>query len=105
MESYRHNPPQVAALEVLAEVETQSGWSFDIEILWTAAGSTRHQVTLSWVDHDHLSGGRVPPSKVAEAIANTVAAVKGPLDTPVEFDASTARRWIENLDAQVRQQL
>ena len=61
MGSYRDNPPAVAAIAVSRETESAQGWLYDTEILWAGAGVSNHAVTLSWVDHDHLSGGRTPP--------------------------------------------
>ncbi len=84
-----------AAARVLEEHETQNGWSFRLS-LETGAGATEHVLSLSWVDHDHWTGGTVPPSTLAERLL-VVLAGRVP-DLPARFDAARARRWVPEID-------
>jgi len=97
--------PQV---EVRSETEAPRGWVYRVAV---GAPTDRpdarreHEVHLAWVDHEHWSGGRVPPSRVALAVVETLLA-SGPVDKiPARFDAATVRRWVPDADAQIRRRL
>lgn len=81
---------------VLEEHETPNGWLFRVAIDRPDAPSTEHEMTLSWVDHDHWTGGVVPPSRLAERLL-ALLTPKIP-DLPPRFDAAKARRWLPDLD-------
>lgn len=85
-----------AAARVLEEHETHNGWSFRVA-LDTRGGTSEHELSLSWVDHDHWTGGAVPPSALAERLLSVLAA-RVP-DLPARFDAARARRWVPEIDA------
>src|SRR5688500_9344010 len=54
---------------------------------------TRHEVSLSWVDYEHWSHGRIAPERVARAVVETLIDAQW-LPLPARFDAATARRWV-----------
>ncbi|MBX3365016.1 MAG: hypothetical protein KF866_09645 [Phycisphaeraceae bacterium] len=85
----------VAKATVLTEEEIRAGWSYVVS-LRRGEKTTRHRVRLAWVDHDHWSGGRFPPSLVIERLIELLAEMEA--DIPEHFDASTARRWRPGLD-------
>ena len=62
-----------------------------------------HEVTLAWVDHEHWSGGRFPPSTVVERLFGVL--LEQRLDIPERFDAATARRWFRELDEELMRRL
>ena len=122
----------MAEVEVQSEVETQAGWVFTVLVRAAAsagspapapsrgprsehpAGSladastpsqeTRHEVSLSWVDYEHWSHGRVAPERVARAVVESLIDAQW-LPLPPRFDAATARRWLAHLDDAVRARL
>lgn len=112
-------------IEVEIERETGRGWSYEVSIrrdragdpdtgtsTATAIGTTRHTITLSWVDHEHWCGGVKAPSRVIEALVATLLAREGDstatgaaFELPAIFDAATARRWFSSLDDELMQRL
>lgn len=87
--------PQPVA-RVLEEHETAHGWSFRLTVDRHAGPTTEHEVTLSWVDHDHWSGGTTPPSRLIERLVGILAGHVA--DLPSRFDAARARRWVPQFD-------
>tara|TARA_R110000782_G_scaffold57258_25_gene119813 strand:+ start:14454 stop:14738 length:285 start_codon:yes stop_codon:yes gene_type:complete len=85
-----------AAARVLEERETPNGWSFRLSLERPGTEPTEHEMTLSWVDHDHWTGGGTPPSRLAERILSILAARVDAL--PARFDAARARRWVPEID-------
>lgn len=85
-----------AAARVLEEHETPHGWSFRIALDRPNAPTTEHMMTLSWVDHDHWTGGSTPPSRLAERLMTLLATRVA--DLPPSFDAARARRWMPEID-------
>src|SRR3954463_6496524 len=97
--------PRLPVVEVRTEEETEHGWRYRVFVdrdgTPGGTGAVEHIVLLSWVDHEHWSGGRFPPSKVVERVVQLL--VKGDgkgggVKLPACFDASTARRWMPGLD-------
>jgi hypothetical protein len=123
----------VARIEVQTEQETGRGWRYEVSVCrdsardaggksptvapaaartTTAVGTTRHTITLSWVDHEHWCGGIKAPSKVIEALVGALVAREGEpmasgaaFELPSRFDAATARRWFCTLDDELTQRL
>lgn len=89
----RTPPP---AVRVLEEHESPRGWTFRLSVERFAEPTTEHELTLSWVDHDHWTGGTAPPSRLAERLVAILAA-RIP-DLPPRFDAGRARRWAPDID-------
>lgn len=84
------------------EQESSRGWEYVARVQRDGAES-RHVVLLAWSDHDHWSGGTVPPSRVVEALLRIAGDHLATI--PVRFDASTLRRLIPDLDASVRAEI
>jgi hypothetical protein len=85
---------------VLEEHETPNGWSFRLALDRHGHPETEHEMTLSWVDHDHWTGGTTPPSRLAERLVAILAARVPQL--PARFDAAKARRWAPDVDDLLR---
>lgn len=99
----RSRPPEV---EVLEETETPVGWSFRIAIHPVhdapLAEPTVHTVTLSWVDHDHWTGGTTPPSVLVRRLLTVLAMNPPEQGIPAKFDAARVRRWVADLEDSLR---
>lgn len=97
---------EATAIQIGPETETGRGWSYEVTIDRSPDQPTRHEVTLSWADHDLLSGGFHPPSRSVEA-ALAVAIARGErlARLPDRFDVSTLRRMIEGFDELVREKM
>lgn len=116
-------------IEVETEQETGRGWRYEVSVCrdagrdtggksptttptTTAVGTTRHTITLSWVDHEHWCGGIKAPSRVIEALVGALVAREGEpmasgaaFELPSRFDAATARRWFCTFDDELTQRL
>ena len=84
------------------ERDTDRGWSYLITLSWKSRGTTEHQVSLSWVDHDQLTGGSLPPSQLVERVITIAASAMGVDDLPTKFDVSSMRRAIPEFERLVR---
>jgi len=80
------------------ECETDRGWVYYVTLSWKSRGTTGHQITLSWVDHDQLTGGSIPPSHLIERVATIVATAMGVDEMPERFDVSSMRRTIPEFE-------
>jgi hypothetical protein len=90
------------AAEIGREFEASHGWRF--EVLLARPGSadpSRHEMTLSWVDYEFWCHGQSSPSRVAQAVVDSLLGAKPELTLPPKFDASTCRRWVRDLDERV----
>lgn len=85
-----------ATARVLEEREIPHGWAFRLTLGRPGSEPTEHEMTLSWVDHDHWTGGGTPPSRLAERILSILASRIETL--PPRFDAARARRWVPEID-------
>ncbi len=103
-----------ARVEVLEERETSRGWSYRVVVVCGAGAPSDHEVTLSWVDHNHWCGGTQAPSVTAERVLGAlVAAMADGMESgamrdvrhgrlPERFDLSLARRMVPSIDAILR---
>lgn len=88
-----------APVRVLEETETRNGWRFLLAI--DRPGPAREfDMTLSWVDHDHWTGGSTPPSVLASRLLSLLA--ERVPDLPARFDAARARRWVPDIDERLQ---
>lgn len=93
--------PQV---QIQSETDIPQGWRYAVEITHDDGAHATHKLRLAWVDHNHWTGERsIPPSRVAQALVESLVAAGHPL--PDRFDASTARRWVADLDQQIAERL
>lgn len=94
------------APRVLRENDTAHGWSHQVEIQTQAGQARTLTVQLSYQDYEYWSGGSRPPEQVTLALVECLlepgpdSNVPSPL--PDTFDASTARRWLPDLDNRLR---
>ena len=94
--------PTPAHIHIRSEAEVPGGWRYVVEIERAEGAATAHRVRLSWVDHNHWTGERpFTPSHVVQKLLECLLEVAPAVDLPDRFDASTARRWVEGLDAEV----
>lgn len=77
------------SVEILMETEAERGWEYVVRVE-REGGVTEHRVRLAWVDHEHLAGGTVPPSRLVEELVKL--AVERGVEMPGSVDASTLRR-------------
>lgn len=95
----------MADVRVNEETETDRGWRFDVDIREADGVERRVCVALSWHDYDLWGRGAVPPADVARALVR-VLVDRGAIGSLGEsFDASSARRLVRTLDADVPEAL
>lgn len=86
------------------EHETATGWLYTFTLSQGGAGEQHHELTLSWVDHEHLVGGAIAPERVALAAFGLAYKTLGP-DLPARCDVSVLRRRIERFEDRVRERI
>lgn len=97
-----------ASVDIGQETETGAGWKYEVLLRRPGQGQTSHSVSLSWVDHDYWSGGRIPPSQVVEAVLRYAIEHDGDrargatMTWPAHFDAARIRRWFPRMDEELR---
>lgn len=84
------------------EHETDRGWLYTFTLTRGDGAVSDHELTLSWVDHEHLVGGSLSPSLVARASAQLGAEHFGAGELPARFDVSSLRRLVDGFDDRVR---
>lgn len=89
-------------VQVDGEHETQTGWLYTLTITWEDGGSSDHELSMAWVDHEHLVGGAVSPSVVAKSAARLAAAYFGVEKMPERCDISSLRRVISGFDDSIK---
>lgn len=94
----------MSRIDVQTEVENAQSkcWDYTVVVEDDAGHASSHQVRLSWLDHEHWSGGRVPPSKVIEAVLECLLSHGMKTTLPERFDAARARRWIPGIDRELQ---
>tara|TARA_R110000737_G_scaffold2923_13_gene9525 strand:- start:10583 stop:10951 length:369 start_codon:yes stop_codon:yes gene_type:complete len=80
------------------ERDTDRGWAYALTLSWKSRGTTEHEVTLSWLDHDQLTGGAMPPSRLVERVVEIAASAMGVDELPARFDVSSMRRAIPEFE-------
>ncbi len=85
------------------EHETPNGWLYTFTL---ASGDepTHHELTLSWVDHEHLVGGTIAPERVARCVF-AIAIERFGDAVPARFDVASLARRIEGFEGLVRERL
>ncbi|MBO6738987.1 MAG: hypothetical protein JJ916_03920 [Phycisphaerales bacterium] len=82
------------------EHETRNGWLYTFTLI-QGSQTHHHELTLSWVDHEHLVGGTIAPEYLAKAIFELAVTYFGE-QLPSKFDASSLRRRVDDFDDRVR---
>lgn len=90
----------MTAFTLDGEHETRNGWLYTFTLNQGAAPS-HHELTLSWVDHEHLVGGAIAPEHLAKAIIGLAIEFYGEA-LPSKFDAASLRRRLDDFDERVR---
>ncbi len=91
-----------ARISIDGEHETDRGWLYTLTLTSPAGVASHHELTLSWVDHEHLVSGLVSPSRVAKAAARLALGHFGAHGLPPRVDLSSLRRLIDGFDDRVR---
>jgi hypothetical protein len=89
--------------EIGEEAETDAGWAYAVIFFPPGAPPSAHTLSLSWADHERITGGGHRPSAT---IAGVCAVLAGRPELVAGLrareDASTLRRRIEGFDDAVR---
>ena len=86
------------------EHETSTGWLYTFTRSPGTPDEQHHELTLSWVDHEHLIGGAIAPERVARAAFELALESLG-VDLPARCDVSVLRRRIDRFDERVRERI
>tara|TARA_R110002073_G_scaffold118918_5_gene259276 strand:+ start:214506 stop:214808 length:303 start_codon:yes stop_codon:yes gene_type:complete len=84
------------------EHDTDHGWLYTMTIQWMDGTTSDHELTLAWVDHEHLVGGMISPSVLAKSAALLACGYLGQGEMPARCDVSSLRRMIPDFDASVK---
>jgi hypothetical protein len=90
----------IPRVEVTTEEERPGGWSYAV-VVHRENGPASHTVTLSWRDHDYWCGGASSPSRVIQAVLEFTLRHETP-PFPRKFDAARVRRWLPQIDQELR---
>jgi hypothetical protein len=85
------------------EHETPRGWLYTFTVQ-TDSDARHIELTLSWVDHEHLVGGSIAPERVAEAVLVVALDFFG-RDLPARFDVASLRRRIDGFEQTIRDRI
>lgn len=91
--------PQVT---IDGEHDTDRGWLYTMTVRWVDGSTSDHELTLAWVDHEHLVGGGVSPSILAESVGRLAADHFGKEEMPDRCDVSSLRRGIPGFDESIK---
>ena len=98
--------PYAVTVHIRSETEVPQGWRYLVEIDRSEGQRSTHRVRLGWVDHNHWAGERpFPPSRVVQALLESLLDADPGIELPDRFDAATARRWMDDLDSHIQQRL
>lgn len=94
-------------IDVQTETENAHSkcWDYMVLVEHDSGATTEHRIRLSWLDHEHWSGGRVPPSKVVQTVVEQLIAHGMNGSLPEKFDAARARRWFPGIDQELKDQM
>ncbi|MGV6815434.1 MAG: hypothetical protein ACWA5W_10580 [Phycisphaerales bacterium] len=89
-------------IRIDGEHETANGWLYTLSLRWGDGNWRDHELTMAWVDHEHLVGGTVSPSEVAGRALVLACEYFGEGQVPAKCDVSSLRRVIEDFDQRVK---
>jgi hypothetical protein len=95
------NVRPASRVDIEYERELARGWAYDVVVHTEGTPPSRHTVTLAWCDHDYWSGGRSSPWKVVQAVLEYALERAAPA-FPAAFDAARVRRWLPEIDTELR---
>ncbi|MEX0877140.1 MAG: hypothetical protein WD114_06745 [Phycisphaerales bacterium] len=90
------------AITIDGEHDTDRGWLYTLSVSGDDGVVRDHELTMSWVDHEHLVGGAIPPNLVANASARIALEHFGLHELPARFDVANLRRLVDDFDERVR---
>ena len=91
------------SFQIDGEHDIQNGWLYTFSVV-RGTEHSHHELTLSWVDHEHLVNGSIAPERVAStAIALAMSHFDKSL--PERIDVSSLRRHIKSFDERVRERI
>jgi hypothetical protein len=89
----------MATIEIGQETESRSHWTYEVRVFDGRIHLFR--VSLSFADYDLWSHGRVPPSRVVEAVFEFLLQNEPADQILPKFDCSTVRRHFQSLDTEL----
>ena len=90
------------SIQIDGEHETATGWLYTFTVGWADGSESDHELTMAWVDHEHLVGGAVSPSVVARTAAEMAAGHFGQMKMPPRFDIANLRRRIPGFNESIK---
>lgn len=90
----------MAEIDVQTETEGDNHWSYEVCV---TDGTETHDylVTLSWLDYDLWSHGRVAPEKVVHAAFEFLLSRESASSILPKFDCSLIRRYFPEVDVEL----
>ena len=96
----------MTTIHVTEESDSPTGWTHSVTITHSDGKIQTLTVTLCFQDYEYWSGGSRPPERVTESLIESLLGAeegsKVPSPLPEKFDASTARRWMPEIDRALR---
>ncbi len=89
-------------VQIDGEHETATGWLYTLTVTWASGATSDHELTMAWVDHEHLVGGSISPSVIAKTAARMAVDHFGQGDMPARCDVSNLRRRIKDFDSEIK---
>jgi len=90
------------SIQIDGEHETPNGWLYTLTVTWDDGKTTDHEITMAWVDHEHLVGGSVSPSLVAISAGKLALDHFGQGQMPPRCDVANLRRQIPGFDNAIK---
>ncbi|MEM7755440.1 MAG: hypothetical protein AAF297_07365 [Planctomycetota bacterium] len=97
----KHRRGEPVSVRVDDERDAPRGWLYTVRIARRAAGESVHEVSLSWADHDQMTGGAASPSRLVASVCEVLVEARGEEPLPERFDVATVRRWVPDLAQRV----
>lgn len=96
----------MTTIRVTEESDSRTGWTHSVSITHDDGRVQELTVTLCYQDYEYWSGGSRPPERVTESLIESLLepgeGTNVPSPLPDKFDASTARRWMPEIDRALR---
>jgi hypothetical protein len=100
--SDQYSIPIPPTIVIEGEHEMPNGWLYTLSVAWPDGSTSEHELTLAWVDHEHLVGGAISPSIIGERAARLAAVHFGAGAMPARCDVSSLRRVIGGFDEAIK---
>ena len=90
------------SIQIDGEHETATGWLYTLTANWANGTSSDHELTMAWVDHEHLVNGAISPSVIAKGAAQLAVEYFGREQMPARCDISNLRRQIPGFEQAIK---